>query len=282
MENLMHATIRKHLASRFKHLLQEGTIYSMRNLKIVPVTGSYRPLSCEVKTLFLATTSLQRLDEETVKIPLHGFQFIVPDVIETRLNDKTILSDIVGHLTAIGGIDIVGNNWKKRDLEIITNLSVTATITLWGKLSEQFDPNLYKDDDVPYIIIVTSTTVKKFKGALCFSSTNNSKIYMNLDVPYVVSLRDRFAQHSRKLKLFESSEVQKLTLEEKMFFHRMSVKELVETKWNEDLKEYVVTVRGEITGINDDFSWYYVSCKICVLYIYILIFPILNKTSHMI
>lgn len=262
-DTLMHATIRKHLASRFKHLLQEGSLYSIRNLKIMPATGSYRPLSCELKALFLATTTLQRLEEGVVNISLHGFQFVLPDIIETRLNDKTILSDVVGYLTGIGGIDIVGNSWKKRDLEIVTNHSVTATITLWGKMSEQFDPTLYKQDDGPYILIVTSTTIEKFKGALSFSSTNNSKIYMNLDIPYVNSMRERFTQQPKSLKLIESSEVKKLTLEEKMFFNRMSVKELVEAKWSEKLKEHVVTVRGKITGINNDFDWYYLSCKSC-------------------
>lgn len=64
----------------------------MRNLKIVPATASYRPLSYEFKALFLAITTVQMLDEEAVKIPLHGFQFEVSAVIETRLNDNTILS----------------------------------------------------------------------------------------------------------------------------------------------------------------------------------------------
>ncbi|KAL8133756.1 hypothetical protein AgCh_008992 [Apium graveolens] len=121
-ENLMHATIRKHLVPRFKHLeLQEGSLYNIRNLKIVQAIGSYRPLFCEFKALFLPNTALQLLEEEAVKISLHEFQFVVPDIIEKRLNDKTILSDVVGYLAGIGPIEIVGNNWKKRDLEIVTN-----------------------------------------------------------------------------------------------------------------------------------------------------------------
>ncbi|XP_017258158.2 replication factor A protein 1-like [Daucus carota subsp. sativus] len=48
-----------------------------------------------------------------------------------------------------------------------------------------------------------------------------------------------------------------------MFFHRMSIKELVDSKWSEDLKEYVVTVRGEIFEIDNQFGWYYVACKSC-------------------
>ncbi|WOG91186.1 hypothetical protein DCAR_0310434 [Daucus carota subsp. sativus] len=252
-ENLMHATIKKHLASRFRHLLQEGSTYSIKNLQVVKATGDYRPLSSEFKCIFLATTSPKKLQEDTVQIPRHGFQFVMPDDIESRLNDPAILTDVVGLLSGIGEVDIVGNNWKKRDLHIITNHSVNATITLWGKHIEQFDPKIYKEEDSPHIIIVTSTTIKKFKGAVSFNSTNNSKIYMNLDIPYVMTLRERFAQHSTKLKFIESSNSNKYTLEEKMFFHRMSIKEL----------EYVVTVKGEIFEIDNQFGWYYVACKSC-------------------
>ena len=42
---------------------------------------------------------------------------------------------------------------------IIFNSSVNATITLWGKHIKQFNPNIYKEEDSPHIIIVTSTTV---------------------------------------------------------------------------------------------------------------------------
>ena len=42
--------------------------------------------------------------------------------------------------------------------------SVTTNITLLGKLGEIFDSNLYKKDEGPCIVIVTSTTIKKFQG----------------------------------------------------------------------------------------------------------------------
>lgn len=52
-DNLMHATI------RFKYLLQEWSLYIMRNLKIVLATGRF-------KALFSAITHLQRFEKETV------------------------------------------------------------------------------------------------------------------------------------------------------------------------------------------------------------------------
>lgn len=121
-ENLIHAIIRKHLTPRFEHTLREGSLYSIRNFNVVENTGIYRPLSCRYKVLFLATTAIQNLEEDAVTIPLQGFQFVSPETIESRINDTTILTDVVGCLR--GGrdsIDVVGEGWKKRDLKILTN-----------------------------------------------------------------------------------------------------------------------------------------------------------------
>lgn len=70
----------------------------------------------------MATTAIQNLEEDAVTIPLQGFQFVSPETIESRINDTTILTDVVGCLR--GGrdsIDVVGEGWKKRDLKILTN-----------------------------------------------------------------------------------------------------------------------------------------------------------------
>ena len=39
-----------------------------------------------------------------------------------------------------------------------------AKITLWEEFGEKFCPYLYNNDAGPYIVIVTSTTVKEFRG----------------------------------------------------------------------------------------------------------------------
>ena len=69
----MHATIRKNLVTRFMHMLSEGSFYSVKNLKIVSTTGEYRLLSNQYKIIFLIITSLKRLEEGTVKIPINRF-----------------------------------------------------------------------------------------------------------------------------------------------------------------------------------------------------------------
>ena len=75
--------------TRFRHILSEGSLYSVKNLKIISTTGEYIPLSNQYKII-----SLKRLEEGTVKIPINGFRFISPNLIDLRVNDNTILSCI--------------------------------------------------------------------------------------------------------------------------------------------------------------------------------------------
>ncbi|XP_052290936.1 uncharacterized protein LOC112497129 [Citrus sinensis] len=243
-------------------MLSEGSLYNVKNLKVVSTTGEYRPLSNQYKIIFLVITSLKRLEEGTVKIPINGFQFVSPNLIDLRVNDNTILSDVIGSLCGVGDIEIVGAGWKKRDIKILMDYSVTMKITLWGKLGEMFDPNLYKKDEGPYIVIVTSTTIKKFQGEVNFSTTSASKIYINLQIDYVALLIEGFSTVSNVVQVIESSNVNKITFEEEMFLNRMSIKELLEADWSSQVKEYIVTVRAKISEIDNSFGWYKIHIKV--------------------
>lgn len=233
---MIHAVIRKHLANRFQHRLTEGGLYGLRNLKITASTGVYRPLANKFRVIFLAITSIIPIEEEIVQIPKHGFEFIRPNLLDSRVNDNTILSDVIGCLCAVGRLEIVGCGWKKRDIKIITDYSVTSKITLWGKLGELFDPNLYKKDGAPYVVVLTSATVKQYQGEISFCTTNGSKLYINLDTTFVASLRDRFTALCKDVEIIESPNFSKPDPEKEMFVNRMSVKELVEAHWSEELQ----------------------------------------------
>ncbi|XP_074346803.1 uncharacterized protein LOC141685607 [Apium graveolens] len=120
-ENLMHAAIRKHLVSRFKHRVSEGLVYSLRNVKIAVNTLQYRPLASNQKLLFLPTTEIVQLDEGVVSIPRFGFQFVDLPKLQERADDVTTLSDIVGCFCGYGKVEVVGAGYKKRDIKIFTD-----------------------------------------------------------------------------------------------------------------------------------------------------------------
>lgn len=73
-------------------------------------------------------------------------------------------------------------------------------------------------------------------GEICFGTTKASKIYINLDTPFVNSLRERFAAICDSVEFTQSSHVKKRVPEEEMFINRMTIKELIETQWSSNLK----------------------------------------------
>nr|XP_009773956.1 PREDICTED: uncharacterized protein LOC104224088 isoform X1 [Nicotiana sylvestris] len=119
-ENLMHATINKKLYNKFKDKLTEGSLSVIKKFKVVENSGRYRPVESNFKINFLLKTVVKSLKED-VSIPINGFQFITPDMIDSRVNNNTVLSDVVGYLCGVGDMEIVGSRWKKRDIQIVTN-----------------------------------------------------------------------------------------------------------------------------------------------------------------
>uniref|UniRef100_A0A175YHE3 Replication protein A 70 kDa DNA-binding subunit B/D first OB fold domain-containing protein n=1 Tax=Daucus carota subsp. sativus TaxID=79200 RepID=A0A175YHE3_DAUCS len=264
--NLMHASVPRHLVSRFKRHVSECKLYSLRNVKITTNTYPYRPLASDKKLLFLATIEVVKLDADAVRIGMHGFQFVSLPVLQARADDVTILSaDIVGCFYGYGEVETVGARLKrKRDIKIFTDYSVTSTITLWGKLGELFDPTLYTQDGGPYVMVVTSVSVKTYQRALTFATTSASRIYVNPDEQHVSSVRERFSALSTKVLALEGTSASKLPLEEAMFVNQITVDDLVGATCSGELKAAIATLKVIITAVNTRFEWYYVSCKSCV------------------
>ncbi|XP_015081288.1 uncharacterized protein LOC107024866 [Solanum pennellii] len=111
---------RKNQVNRFKDKLNEGSVFIIKNFKVVESIRGYRPVQNSLKIIFVASTAIKNLSEDIVEIPVNGFEFINPDVIDSRVNNNIVLSDVVGCLYGIGDIESVGSKWKKRDIHILT------------------------------------------------------------------------------------------------------------------------------------------------------------------
>ncbi|KAM6574381.1 hypothetical protein CsatA_022708 [Cannabis sativa] len=92
-----------------------------------------------------------------------------------------------------------------------------------------FKPKLYEKDNGPVIVIVTSTSIKNFRGEVRYSMTTARKIYINLKINYVASLVEDFSTISNGVEVIERSNVNKISVEEKMFLNKMSIEELLKT-----------------------------------------------------
>ncbi|KAF3620726.1 hypothetical protein FXO37_33130 [Capsicum annuum] len=97
MDKLKHldrsAPSRENHVSRFKNNLIEGSLFTIKTFKVVESSGVYRPVENSLKIIFFSSTAIKSLSEDIVDIPVNGFHFIKPELIESRVNNNMILSD---------------------------------------------------------------------------------------------------------------------------------------------------------------------------------------------
>ncbi|MCD9559146.1 hypothetical protein HAX54_016965 [Datura stramonium] len=140
--------------------------------------------------------------------------------------------------------------------------SVKSKITLWEEFGETFYPYLYKTESEPYIVIVTSTTLKEFRGEVTFATTAASKIYVNLKIDYITSLIQRFANTSVGVQTIVRNNTNNISIEEEMFQNRMTITELLDSDWSADIQECTVTLRAQVAEIDNYFDWYKIHVKV--------------------
>ena len=62
----MHGIIRKNQVNRFKDKLNEGSVFIIKNFKVVESIGGYRPVQNSLKIIFFASTAINNLSEDIV------------------------------------------------------------------------------------------------------------------------------------------------------------------------------------------------------------------------
>ncbi|KAF3616214.1 hypothetical protein FXO38_34685 [Capsicum annuum] len=250
-ENLIYGTMDTNQVSRLKDILKEGSLFTIKNVKVVESTFAYRPIESSLTIILSASTIINNLSEDVVDIPINGFQFIKPTMIDSRADNHTVLSDVVGCLYEIGEIENCGSKGKRRENKIITDYFEKVKITLWEELGEKPTPSLYNKDVGPYIVIVISTTVKEFCG----------KIYVNLDVHYVRSLVEKFTIMSMEVQIIERSNVNNILIEEEMILDPMDTKELFDFERNPQIQlvDSIFKLVVTVFGVGKEF---FVSCEL--------------------
>uniref|UniRef100_A0A7N2M120 Uncharacterized protein n=1 Tax=Quercus lobata TaxID=97700 RepID=A0A7N2M120_QUELO len=269
-KNLMHAIVRKNVFQKFSTILREGGTFIISNFKVIVTNKGYRPVSNDLNIIFLLTTSVKECNEESELIPMHAFEFATYDCINNRLNDNSYLTDIIGKLTAVGPIEQVhfhNGSTNIRNLQILLPEDKELQISLWDESAETITENDFKEDEGPYIIIVTSTTVKAFKGKLNLNTTSATKVYVNLDITEVFELIDRYKvvedEYDNVVRSIPARDKKPKSESELILQTTMSLAEIKALEWVEGVKERFFTCYADIVNIETEFGWNYISCQLC-------------------
>ncbi|KAL0003725.1 hypothetical protein SO802_011286 [Lithocarpus litseifolius] len=146
---------------------------------------------------FYATTSVKLLETNDELIAKKKFELVPFDELKYIADKNTTLTDVIGEIIGISPmekVEVRGKKLNKRLIEPQDNMREKIRITFWDKFAEAINDDICFDNSVRPIIIITSTTVKTYMRKLSLSSTNSSKLYVNLDIPKVIELRKGYRE----------------------------------------------------------------------------------------
>ncbi|KAK7859549.1 replication protein a 70 kda dna-binding subunit b, partial [Quercus suber] len=257
---------------------------------LIVTNKGYRPVSNDLNIIFLLTTSVKECNEESELIPMHAFAFATYNCINNRLNDNSYLTDMIGKLTTVGPIEQVhfdSGSTNIRNLQILLPdmdgkavwmgrrvgfgpcyLAHTVKLTrdkelkisLWDESAETITKNDFKEDEGPYIIIVTSTIVKAFQGKLNLNTTSASKVYVSELIDRYKVVEDEYDNVVRSIPARDK----KPKSESKLILQTtMSLAEIKALEWVEGVKEIFFTCYADIVNIEIEFGWNHITCQLC-------------------
>ncbi|EMS57445.1 hypothetical protein TRIUR3_19723 [Triticum urartu] len=122
-----------------------------------------------------------------------------------------------------------------------------VNIRLWGNKVDQID-----EDSMGRVVIVTSTTVRKLKGA--------TKVYIDLDIPETAELQTRYCLED---DIIEETGPEAQAIQEQMLYNRKTLREITEIAYEYEKQEKFYTAEATIKSIDTSDEWYYIGCGKC-------------------
>ncbi|KAK1389865.1 hypothetical protein POM88_018043 [Heracleum sosnowskyi] len=145
---------------------------------------------------------VEKVQTEDFMIPKHKFEFMdLSELFNIASNYKNpenpeFSTDIIGALENYEREKIIDTTFGKRNIAKfrITDGRYSHKVTIWGQLALKTDELFLNAEELPIIVIVTSTKLKIFKNSVQISTLPSSKIYLNLDNDVVHSMRLRLEE----------------------------------------------------------------------------------------
>ncbi|XP_074293161.1 uncharacterized protein LOC141620104 [Silene latifolia] len=170
--------------------------------------------------------------------------------------------DVIGRLKKPGKLEeIWGRKGKvlRRVIDIELNSGDVLNITLWSNVAKIFSDHLNFDTTKTNVVILTSLTTKTFNGNITMGSTDQTRIYGDINLPQIKEYIEGIdtANSNFELDTYGASE----DIENPL---TLTIKELTELIYASNVADGTkVICKSTITRINTTRPWYFTSCPSC-------------------
>ncbi|XP_027118698.2 replication protein A 70 kDa DNA-binding subunit B-like [Coffea arabica] len=262
-DNHMVAIVPKNLVQRFRPQLLEGDVYILEKFRVTPRKQSWNVVHNEHNIYFTYTTLVKKLGGRMSSIKFHKFEFIDFNDLSSRCQVFTFLSDVVGRLSKVGPIYEVSKSngtVKKRDIAITNKSGESINVTLWGTTSNQFNDETILVSDQPLVLVISSVTVKQFRGSYYLSSTTATRVYMNLNISEVADYLNCIDSTApQTIEVLHPPKTRE-AIQQLMFKNRKFLSEIYQIMAGVQTEELVYTSKVTILKVDFNSQLHYKAC----------------------
>ncbi|OMO59924.1 Nucleic acid-binding protein [Corchorus olitorius] len=262
----MHAIILQAVARFFGGKIVEGCVYKFTRFDTVNCRLSYLAVPSDYIIYFNSSTSVEEITESiNFDYPRYCFRFASMEDLRARNEKDRVLTDIVGMLTVIGSRTSVnrasGNSsTERRDILIKLLSDDDIRVNFWGLHVGDVDEEFLMTRPSNPVMVITAGIVKEYNSVKYISSSSATKVYVDINVPKTVQLKQRFDGVIPPVKLLAPDESQ--SIDPVASPTDISIDELFYLSLD-DLRGQRYRIEGKIVEINNTNGWFYESCPKC-------------------
>ncbi|XP_024013212.1 uncharacterized protein LOC112087536 [Eutrema salsugineum] len=175
-------SINVHCLNTFKHLLREGSIYTMRGFDVTRSNNNFKLCDSKFSIRFTSDTSFVEVPNSESSIPKQMLWFRSYDELLSLVNSNSELPDVIGELSMIKSIQN-GETQITEHIMIQLRLSndIPVTLSAFDALAKQLNQKLQRAGGEPRVILATNIN-PKFVGGNWYEPNDVSfpgKLFLN-------------------------------------------------------------------------------------------------------
>ncbi|XP_048428768.1 uncharacterized protein LOC103956338 [Pyrus x bretschneideri] len=245
--------------------IDAGSCYEIMNFRTINIRGQYKVVPHETQVIFTGATSFKKLFTVFPPIPRHRFFLLDFNMLYPRLNRDDILTDVIGHITAVQQLESKQINQRivqKCDIHIENIRKEELSVTLWADIAEAFCSLSIQKLSLPIIVVFTSLKVKIYLENIVLNSTGSSLFFIDPDIPEVNSYKSMFSTCKVPVKMLPPSSRQANEAEILRTARRVTIDELAFL--DPDLyKNDTFLCKASIKRFDTRYDWWYNACPSC-------------------
>ncbi|CAH2035718.1 unnamed protein product [Thlaspi arvense] len=253
---LMQGSISVHRLNTFKHLMHEGTLYSISNFDVTCSNHHFKLCDSTISIRFTDFTKFVEIPETTQQIPKESFKFRNHEELVALANTNSDLPDIIGEVTMIR---TTLNEQTQKTQRIMAQIRLPSTdtvcLSVFDGLANELHQKLELTGLEPRVILATNINPKFLSGRLYLNATSGSHFYfdneMDATASFCKDLGTKDGGHSTKVATYKGAKkLETVTLAELHDYLLRSAPQAID-----------FICKSRVTDIQSKNGWCYISCS---------------------